>query len=89
VKHNGWGNKRHELIKASPQNPTPNLPTPHNLVVPPVCRYNQRIAILRAKFKAEGKDPRLVIPTVNVSQYMRGQAQWNGSGGFPVNHAPW
>jgi hypothetical protein len=70
VKRNGWGNKLHEFIKASVQNPTLNLRTPHNLVVPPVYRYNHRISMLRSKFKVEGKDPRLVIPAMNVSQYM-------------------
>jgi hypothetical protein len=89
VKRNGWGDKLLEFIKASAQNLALNLHTPHNLVVPPVCRYNQRIAMLRSKFKAEGKDPHLVIPVVNVTQYMRDQALWNGGGGFSANQAPW
>jgi hypothetical protein len=38
----------------------------YNVVVPEVCRYNQRIAMLRAKFKREGKDPRLVAPAISV-----------------------
>jgi hypothetical protein len=67
VKRNGWGDKLHEFIKASAQNPALSLCTPHNLAVPPICRYNQRIAMLRSKFKVEGKDPHLVIPAVNVS----------------------
>jgi hypothetical protein len=89
VKRNGWGDKLHEFIKASAQNPALSLRTPHNLAVPPICRYNQKIAMLRSKFKAEGKDPRLVIPAVNVSQYMRDQAQWSGGRGFSGNHGPW
>ena len=75
VKRNGWGDKLHEFIKASAQNPALSLRTPHNFAIPPICRYNQRIAMLRSKFKAQGKDSRLVIPIVNVSQYMRDQAQ--------------
>jgi hypothetical protein len=30
--------------------------------------------MLRSKLKAEAKDPRLVIPIVNVTQYMQDQA---------------
>jgi hypothetical protein len=67
VKRDGWGDKLHELIKSNVRNPALNLRTPHNLAVPNICRYNQKIAILRAKFKREGKDPRLVAPCMNVS----------------------
>jgi hypothetical protein len=67
VKRNGWGDKLHELIKSSVRNPALNLRTPQNLAVPNICRYNQKIAMLRAKFKREGKDPRLVAPCMNVS----------------------
>jgi hypothetical protein len=35
VKHNGWCVKLHDFIKASAQNPTLNLHTPQNLIVPP------------------------------------------------------
>jgi hypothetical protein len=83
VKRDGWGDKLHDFIKALP------LRTPHNLAVPHVCRYNQRVAMLRAKFKAEGKDPHLVILAVNVSQFMREQAQWAAGGNFSVNHPTW
>jgi hypothetical protein len=40
VKHDGWGDKLHNLIKANMRNPTPNLRIPQNLVVPNICRYN-------------------------------------------------
>jgi hypothetical protein len=89
VKRNGWDDKLHEFIKASATNPSLNLCTQHNLEVPPICRYNQRTAMLRSKFKAEGKDPCLVIPTVNVSQFMREQAQWSVGGGLSVNPPIW
>jgi hypothetical protein len=65
------GDKLHELIKSSVRNPALNLRTPQNLVVPNSCRYNQKIAMLQAKFKREGKDPRLVAPCMNVSQGRR------------------
>lgn len=86
MKCNGWGDKLHEFIKASAQNHAFNLPTPHKLAVPPVCRYNQGIAMLRSKFKVKEKDQCLVIPAMNVLQYMGDQAQWNGGGGFTMNH---
>jgi hypothetical protein len=65
VKRDGWGDKLYDFIKASAQNPALLMRTPHNLVVPPVCRYNQRVAMLRTKFKAEGKDPRLITGDPN------------------------
>jgi hypothetical protein len=66
VKRDGWDDSLHELIKANKRNPSLNLRTPKNLAVPSICRYNQKIAILRARFKREGKDPRLVVPAMNV-----------------------
>jgi hypothetical protein len=76
VKRDGWGDNLHNLIKASMRNPTPNLRTPQNLVVPNICRYNQKIALLHRRFKREGKDLRLVAPAMNVQQCLRDQC-WN------------
>jgi hypothetical protein len=53
----GWGNKLHEFIKSNTNQAATPVRTPYNLTVPQVCRYNQRIAMLRAKFKKEGKNP--------------------------------
>jgi hypothetical protein len=66
VKHDGWGDNLHELIKANMRNPSLNLRTPKNLAMPSIYRYDQKIAMLRARFKREGKDPRLVVPAMNV-----------------------
>jgi hypothetical protein len=80
VKLDGWGDKLHEMIKVNIQ---PER-TPYNLSVPQVCRYNQKIAMLRAKFKEEGKDPRLVVPAMIVEPYIR------IIGGFqPLNQSAW
>ena len=70
VKHDGWGDKLHDFIKRSAQDPSMVWQTPKNLAVPSICRYNQRVAMLRAKFKKEGKDPRLVVPVVSVEPYV-------------------
>jgi hypothetical protein len=83
VKHDEWGDKLHDFIKRSAQNPTMTLVIPKNLAVPNICRYNQRVAMLRAKFK-EGKDPRLVVPAVIVEPYMRVV-----QGSHPLNYSPW
>ena len=58
VKHDGWGDKLHELIKSNNNQATTLIRIPYNLVVPQVYMYNQRIAMLRAKLKKEGKDPK-------------------------------
>jgi hypothetical protein len=58
--------------------------TPYNLLIPQVCRYNQRIAMLRAKFKKEGKDPRLVVPAMTVESYIR-----IARGFQPLNQLAW
>jgi hypothetical protein len=47
--------------------------TSYILCVSTVYRYNQKIAILGARFKKEGKDPWPVVPTMNVEPYMRGE----------------
>jgi hypothetical protein len=47
------GNKLHDFIKRSAQNLGMTLQIPKNLTVPNICRYNQKIAMLRAKFKEE------------------------------------
>jgi hypothetical protein len=88
VKKSGWDDKLHEFIKVSAQNPSIPLRTPHNLVVPSVCRYNQRIAMLRAKFKKEGKDPRLVAPAMTVQPYMR-EPHWTRAGPSNFHHSSW
>jgi hypothetical protein len=87
VKRNGWGDKLHEFIKVSAQNPHLMVRTPQNLVVPPICRYNQRIAMLRAKYKKEGKDPRLVALAMTVQPYMR-EPHWSVLGPSNFNHLP-
>jgi hypothetical protein len=84
VKRDGWGDELHELIKSSTDHPSMHVRTPYNLAVPPVCRYNQKIAMLRAKFKKEGKDPRLVTPAMNVEPYMRAM-----EGFVPLQQSPW
>jgi hypothetical protein len=66
VKRDGWEDKLHELIKLNTNHPGMHVKTLYNLAVLQVCRYNQRIAMLRAKFKKEGKDPRLVAPTFHA-----------------------
>jgi hypothetical protein len=71
IRHDGWGDKLHELIKLNTNHPGMHVRTPYNLAVPQVCRYNQRIAMLKAKFKKEGKDPRLVAPAMAVEPFMR------------------
>jgi hypothetical protein len=73
VKHNGWADKLHELIKANSEGPGMHVRTPYNLCVPTICRYNQKITMLRVRFKKEGKDPRLVVPAMNVELNMRGE----------------
>jgi hypothetical protein len=77
----------HEFIKVSAQNPHLMVRTPQNLVVPPICRYNQRIAMLRAKYKKEGKDPRLVALAMTVQPYMR-EPHWSVLGPSNFNHLP-
>jgi hypothetical protein len=84
MKHDGWGDKLHDFIRKSAQNPAMTLYSPKNLAVPNICRYNQRVAMLRAKFKKEGKDPRLVVPAVTMEPYMR-----VGQGSQPLNYSPW
>jgi hypothetical protein len=84
VKRDGWGNKLHKFIKSNSNQATTPVRTPYNLVVPQVYRYNQRIAMLRVKFKKEGKDPRLVAPAVTVEPYMR-----DVEGLHPLHHSPW
>jgi hypothetical protein len=84
VKRDGWGDKLHDFIKRSAQNPTITLLLPKNLEVPNICRYNQRVAMLRAKFKKQGKDPRLVVPAVTVEPYMRVV-----KGSHPLNYSTW
>jgi hypothetical protein len=64
VKRDGWSNKLHELIKANSEEPGMHVRTPYNLAVPIVCKYNQKIAMLRARFKKEGKDPRYQIESL-------------------------
>jgi hypothetical protein len=88
VKRDGWGDNLHNLIKASMRNPTPNLRTPQNLVVPNICRYNQKIALLHRRFKREGKDLRLVAPAMNVQQCLRDQC-WNAHALHQGSEAPW
>jgi hypothetical protein len=69
MKHNGWGDKLHNFIRRLAQNLAIALQTPQNLVVPNICKYNQKITMLKAKFK-EGKDLRLVVPIVTVEPNM-------------------
>jgi hypothetical protein len=88
VKKNGWSDKLHKFIRVSVQNPNITLRTPQNLVVPSICRYNQRIDMLRARFKKEGKNPRLVAPAMTVQPYMR-DPQWATARPSPFNHSPW
>jgi hypothetical protein len=83
VKRDGWVDKLHDFIRRSAQNPAMTLYSPKNLAVPNIYRYNQRVAMLRAKFK-EGKDPCLVVPVVTVEPYMR-----VGQGSQPLNYSPW
>jgi hypothetical protein len=75
-------------LRVSAQNPNITLRTPQNLVVPSVCRYNQRIAMLRARFKKKRKDPRLVAPAMTVQPYMR-DSQWAGARPSTFNQSPW
>jgi hypothetical protein len=84
VKRDGWGDKLHKMIKANIHQEAIPGRTPYNLSVPQVCRYNQRIAMLRAKFKREGKDPWLVVPTMTVEPYMR-----IARGFQPLNQSTW
>jgi hypothetical protein len=84
VKRDGWGNKLHEFIKSSTNQGATPVRTPYNLAVPQVCRYNQKIAMLRAKFKKEGKNPRLVAPAMTVEPYMH-----DVEGLQPLHHSPW
>jgi hypothetical protein len=88
VKRDGWGDSLHALIKANRRNPSLNLRTPKNLAVPSICRYNQKIAMLRAQFKREGKDPRLVVPAMNVQQCMS-NPRWSAHGGQEMGNLPW
>jgi hypothetical protein len=88
VKRDGWGDSLHELIKANKRNPSLNLRTPKNLAVPSICKYNQKIAMLRARFKREGKDPRLVVPAMNVQQCMS-NPRWSAHGGQEMGDLPW
>jgi hypothetical protein len=55
VKCDGHGDNIHDFIRRSAQNPTMILQSPNNLTVSNTCRYNQRTAILREKFKRRGK----------------------------------
>jgi hypothetical protein len=71
VKRDGWGDKLHKLIKASIHQEAIPGRNPYDLSVPQVCRYNQRIAILRTKFKKKEKDPRLVVPAMAIESNMR------------------
>jgi hypothetical protein len=70
LKRDEWDDKLHDFIRRSAQNPAMTLHSPKNLLVSNIYRYNQRVAILRAKFKKEGKDPRLVVPAMTVEPYM-------------------
>jgi hypothetical protein len=81
VKRDRWGNKLHEFIKSNFHYATIPLRTPYNLAIPQICRYNQKIAMLREKFKKEGKDPRLVAPAT-MEPYMCGME------GFHPFHQP-
>jgi hypothetical protein len=83
VKRDGWSNKLHEFIKSSTNQGATSVRTPYNLDVPQVYMYNQRIAVLRAKFKKEGKNPRLVAPAMTVEPYM-----CDVEGLQPLHHSP-
>jgi hypothetical protein len=64
VKRDGWDDKLHEFIKSNSNQVATPVRTPYNLAIPQVCKYNQRISMLRAKFKKEEKDPLMVAPAV-------------------------
>jgi hypothetical protein len=90
VKRDGWEEKLHKLIKANSEGPGMHVRTPYNLCVPTVCKYNKKITMLRVRFKKEGKDPRLVVPAMNMEPYMRGeglQSPWFMSSPQPAAHA--
>jgi hypothetical protein len=89
MKHDGWGDKLHKLIKGNKEGPGMHVRTLYNLCVPTVCRYNKKTAMLRVRFKEE-KDPRLVVPAMNVEPYMCGeglQPPWFMSSLQPTAHA--
>jgi hypothetical protein len=44
--------------------------------------------MLRAKYKKEGKDPRLVAHAMTVQPYMR-EPHWSVPGPSNFNHSPW
>jgi hypothetical protein len=84
VKRDGWGDKLHELIKSNTHHVAISVRIPYNLAIPQICRYNQRIAMLRAKVKKEGKDPQIVVPTITMEPYLRGV-----EGFQPLHQPPW
>ena len=84
VKYDGWGNKLHELIKANTHEEAMPKRTPYNLSMPQVCRYNQRIAMLRRRFKNGRKDPQLVVPAMTLESYMH-----ITRGFHPLNQPAW
>ena len=94
VKHDGWGDKLHEFIKANSEEAGMHVRTPYNLAVLLVCKYNQRIAMLRRKFKREEKYPQLVVLAMTVEPYMRAeglhalqQCPWFMNSSQPIVHA--
>ena len=53
VMRNGWGDKFHDFIKFNNNQAATPGRILYNLVVLHVCMYNQRITMLRVKFKKE------------------------------------
>jgi hypothetical protein len=78
VKDAGWGDPLHQMIKNTPVNQGSPSYAPYSGSAPPICRYNQKIAMLRRSFKKQGRDPRSIIPTVRVGS----QLPWFGPTGL-------